>query len=105
MIQDLILRTETLYEEGVSIMNEAMTEGAAHRITRRMRKDGMLVDVEMLVVPLRSDGETIGSYAIYHDVSELHRQKQYYESLLEISPTAIITVDLDGAITSWNPAA
>jgi PAS domain S-box-containing protein len=104
-IQDLILRTETLYEEGVSIMNEAMAEGAAHRITRRMRKDGTLVDVEMLVVPLRSDGETIGSYAIYHDVSELHRQKQYYESLLEISPTAIITVDLDGAITSWNPAA
>src|SRR5204863_353719 len=75
------------------------------RITRRMRKDGALVDVEMLVVPLRSDGRTVGSYAIYHDVTELHRQKQYYESLLEISPTAIITVDLAGTVTSWNPAA
>jgi PAS domain S-box-containing protein len=104
-IEDLILRTETLAEEGVSIMQEATAEGAAHRITRRMRKGGGLVDVEMLVVPLRSDGKTIGSYAIYHDVSELHRQKQYYESLLEISPTAIITVDLAGRVTSWNPAA
>jgi len=104
-IEDLILRTKTLSEEGVAIMQEATAEGAAHRITRRMRKDGALVDVEMLVVPLRSDGRTVGSYAIYHDVTELHRQKQYYESLLEISPTAIITVDLAGTVTSWNPAA
>src|SRR5262249_50191605 len=80
-IEGLILRTKTLSDEGASIMQEATAEGAAHRITRRMRKDGSLVDVEMLVVPLRSNGTTIGSYAIYHDVSELHRQKQYYESL------------------------
>jgi PAS domain S-box-containing protein len=104
-IHDLILRSETLYEEGVSVMQEATAEGAAHRITRRMRKDGALVDVEVLIVPLRMDGKRIGSYAIYHDVSELHRQKLYYESLLEISPTAIITVDLDARVTSWNPAA
>jgi PAS domain S-box-containing protein len=104
-IHDLILRSETLYEDGVSVMQEATVEGAAHRVTRRMRKDGALVDVEVLIVPLRMDGKRIGSYAIYHDVSELHRQKLYYESLLEISPTAIITVDLDARVTSWNPAA
>jgi PAS domain S-box-containing protein len=104
-IHDLILRSETLYEDGVSVVEEATIEGAAHRITRRMRKDGTLVDVEVLIVPLRMDGKRIGSYAIYHDVSELHRQKLYYESLLEISPTAIITVDLDARVTSWNPAA
>ena len=104
-IQDLILGSEALYEEGVSISREAIEEGSSHRITRRMRKDGALVDVELLVVPIRMDGKPIGSYAIYHDVSELHRQKQYFESLLEISPTAIVTVDLDSTVTSWNPAA
>jgi PAS domain S-box-containing protein len=104
-IQELVLRTEMLHEEGVSIMQQAMAEGAAHRITRRMRKDGALVDVEMFVVPLRSDGETVGSYAIYHDVSELHRQKQHLQSLLENSPTAIAAVDLEDRITAWNPAA
>jgi PAS domain S-box-containing protein len=105
LIQDLILRSEALNREGASIMREALQRGSAHHITRRMRKDGALVDVEVLVVPLRMDGEPIGSYAIYHDVSELHRQKQYFESLLEISPTAIITVDLEDRVTSWNPAA
>src|SRR5919198_1368317 len=104
-IGDLILGTDALREEGRSLMAEALAGGAAQRITRRMRKDGRLVDVEVLIVPLQIDGKAIGSYAIYHDVGELHRQKQYYESLLEISPTAIVTVDLDSRITSWNPAA
>jgi PAS domain S-box-containing protein len=104
-IEDLVLRTESLREEGASIMQRAMAEGSAHRITRRMRKDGALVDVEMFVVPLRSDGETVGSYAIYHDVSELHRQKQHLQSLLENSPTAIAAIDLEDRITAWNPGA
>jgi PAS domain S-box-containing protein len=47
----------------------------------------------------------VGSYAIYHDLSDVHRQKRYFESLLEISPTAIVTVALDDKVTSWNPAA
>jgi PAS domain S-box-containing protein len=104
-IEELILRTEALAREGASIMDEAMAEGTAHRVTRRMRKDGALVDVEMLVVPIRSDGKTIGSYAIYHDVSELQRQKHHLQSLLENSPTAIAEVDLADTIIAWNPAA
>jgi PAS domain S-box-containing protein len=104
-VQELILRTEALAREGASIMEEAITEGAAHRVTRRMRKDGVCVDVEMLVVPIRSDGETIGSYAIYHDVSELQRQKHHLQSLLENSPTAIAEVDLADRVIAWNPAA
>jgi PAS domain S-box-containing protein len=104
-IEELILRTEALAQEGASIMDEAMTEGTAHRVTRRMRKDGALVDVEMIVVPIRSDRKTIGSYAIYHDVSELQRQKHHLQSILENSPTAIAEVDLADTIVAWNPAA
>jgi len=104
-IQELILQTEALAQEGASIMEEAIAEGAAHRVTRRMRKDGALVDVEMLVVPIRSDGKPSGSYAIYHDVSELQRQKHHLQSLLENSPTAIAEVDLADKVIAWNPAA
>jgi PAS domain S-box-containing protein len=104
-IEELILQTEALAREGASIMEQAIAEGAAHRVTRRMRKDGALVDVEMLVVPIQSDGKPIGSYAIYHDVSELQRQKHHLQSLLENSPTAIAEVDLADTIIAWNPAA
>jgi PAS domain S-box-containing protein len=104
-VEELILRTEALAQEGASIMAEAMSAGTAHRVTRRMRKDGALVDVDMIVVPIRSDGKTIGSYAIYHDVSELQRQKHHLQSILENSPTAIAEVDLSDTIVAWNPAA
>ena len=36
---------------------------------------------------------------------ELRRQRRHLESLLEISPTAIVTLDLEGTVTSWNLAA
>ena len=36
-----------------------------------MRKDGSLIDVEVLMVPLIVDGEHSGFYAIYHDITEL----------------------------------
>src|SRR6266496_2408306 len=36
---------------------------------------------------------------------QLRRQKRYVESLVEINPTAIVTVDRDGSVTSWNLAA
>jgi PAS domain S-box-containing protein len=104
-IEELVLRTEALAQEGASIMEEAMAEGTAHRVTRRMRNDGALVDVDMIVVPIRSDGKTIGSYAIYHDVSELQRQKHHLQSLLENSPTAIAELDLADTVIAWNPAA
>jgi len=38
-------------------------------------------------------------------IEELERKRQYYESLFEASPTAIVTVRLDGTVASWNPAA
>src|SRR5215204_95578 len=37
--------------------------------------------------------------------SVLREQKLYLESLLEISPTAIVTLGLNRKITSWNLAA
>jgi PAS domain S-box-containing protein len=36
---------------------------------------------------------------------ELRRQKEYYEALFVNSPVAVVTVDLDGNVLSWNPTA
>jgi PAS domain S-box-containing protein len=44
-----------------------------HGITRRARKDGSLVDVELYGVPLVIDGQVRGSYGIYRDISEEKR--------------------------------
>ena len=36
---------------------------------------------------------------------EIGRQKQYFESLVEISPVAVVTMDRDEVVSGWNPAA
>jgi PAS domain S-box-containing protein len=102
-LDDLVVRQD-LRSQAVSY-EEALQAGRFHTVTRRARRDGTLADVELIVVPVIEEGEPTGYLVIYHDISELQRQKQYYQSLLEVSPTAIVTVDPDHKVTSWNPAA
>jgi PAS domain S-box-containing protein len=103
-IDDLIAKSDELHAEAVEV-NRQIADGQVQLVTRRTRKDGTLADVDLRAAPILVGGEIVGSYAIYHDLSDVHRQKQYFESLLEISPAAIITVGLDDKVTSWNPAA
>jgi PAS domain S-box-containing protein len=105
LIDDLIANRPDLRNEAAAFKAETARTGSFQGITRRMRKDGSLVDVELRAASIEIDGVPSGYYATYHDVTELQRQKQYYESLLELSPTAIGIVDLEDRITAWNPAA
>ena len=104
-VDDLLARSDELRAEAAAFVGETSTSGRFRAVTRRMRKDGSLVDVDLRAVTVGVDGEPAGYYVLYHDISELQRQKQYYESLLDVSPTAVITVDVDHRVTSWNPGA
>ncbi|HSK17138.1 MAG TPA: PAS domain S-box protein [Gaiellaceae bacterium] len=104
-VDELIASTPELRAEAAGYSGQATEGGYLRATTRRMRKDGTLVDVDLLAAPVVVGGEQVATFAIYHDISELQRQKQYYQSLLELSPTAIVTVDSEANVTSWNPAA
>ena len=102
-LDDLVVGQD-LRRQAVSY-DQALRAGRFHTVTRRARRDGTLADVELIVVPVIEGSDATGYLVIYHDISELQRQKQYYQSLLEVSPTAIVTIDPDHKVTSWNPAA
>jgi PAS domain S-box-containing protein len=103
-LDDLVVGRDDLRREAVRY-EQVLRAGRFHTVTQRARRDGTLADVELIVVPVIEEGEPTGYLVIYHDISQLQRQKQYYQSLLEVSPTAIVTVDPDHKVTSWNPAA
>jgi PAS domain S-box-containing protein len=103
-LDDLVVGQGDLRREAVRY-DQVLRAGRFHTVTQRARRDGTLADVELIVVPVIEEGEPTGYLVIYHDISQLQRQKQYYQSLLEVSPTAIVTVDPDHKVTSWNPAA
>jgi PAS domain S-box-containing protein len=83
-IDDLVLDKDLL-EEGRSVTQEAVETGRADRITRRVRRDGEPVDVQMMLVALRVDGEHVGFYAIYHDITDLQRARVHAETLLAVT--------------------
>ena len=56
-------------------------------------------------MPVKAGEKQVGLNIIYHDISELQEQKRYFQSLLDLSPAAIIVTDLESKIVSWNPGA
>ena len=80
---------------------------------RILAADGRVVWVRDDVWIVRDDdGTALYSQGFMLDMTdqvlaaaEIRRQKQYFESLVEISPAAVVTMDRDEIVTGWNPAA
>ncbi|HEX5409898.1 MAG TPA: response regulator [Gemmatimonadaceae bacterium] len=73
---DDLISTETTRSEAVAITQHVLQEGAVRSIGRRRRKDGSVVDVEVLGVPVRVEGELVGLMGLYHDITELSRARK-----------------------------
>ena len=76
---DELISTETARSEAVAITQHVLKEGAVRSIGRRRRRDGTMVDVEVLGVPVRVEGELVGLMGLYHDISEITRARQVAE--------------------------
>ena len=79
-IDDLVAKTPEMRAEVARHMQETSGENQVHTVTRRIRKDGTLVDVELLGVPVIVGREQVGTYAMYHDITELQHARQQAEA-------------------------
>jgi two-component system, sensor histidine kinase and response regulator len=66
---DALLADENLLTQVRSISRETLGGTPVNLVTRRMRKDRSLVDVELHAVPLVVSGQVVGSLSIYQDIS------------------------------------
>jgi PAS domain S-box-containing protein len=87
-------------------------ERIEHYETQRRRKDGRIIDVSVTISPVRDRiGRIIGASKIARDITERKRWQQaeaaesFLGALVESADDAIIGKNLDGVVTSWNPAA
>ncbi len=87
-VNDLVLASEELPPEAAVLTDEVLALGRVDRISRRTRKDGSLVDVEVSMVPLHVDSEHVGFYAIYRDITERLRIERIQAALRSIAETA-----------------
>jgi PAS domain S-box-containing protein len=79
-IDELVARSDEVRAEAAAAGDRAKDAEEIHLVTRRTRKDGTLVDVEVLVAPVLVADEVVGYFALYHDIGELLRARRDAEA-------------------------
>ena len=77
---DDLITTEATRAEAVGYTQQALDRRAVKVISQRQRKDGTLVDVEVLGVPVIVDGKRVGLMALYHNITDLLAARREAES-------------------------
>src|SRR5215208_3691392 len=80
-IDDLVAGTPEMHAEVLKYTQQLSSDSRVDAVTRRSRKDGTLVDVELLAVPVTVGGERVGTYAMYHDITDRKRMEEEVRQL------------------------
>jgi len=78
-LDDLIV-PEGVRQQAQQYTQSVVNGKSVRRIAQRQRKDGTLVDVEVLGVPVFVEGEQNAILALYHDITELLQAQREAES-------------------------
>ncbi|HTL04510.1 MAG TPA: GAF domain-containing protein [Gemmatimonadales bacterium] len=77
---DDLITTEEVRAQAVQYTEQALSHHAVRAIAQRRRKDGSMVDVEVLGVPVVVDGKLVGMMGLYHDITELLKARREAEA-------------------------
>ena len=104
---DIIIPKDRIEES--ELLGKMAKEGYVDYDTVRKKKDGSLIHVSLSVAPMVVDDKLIGYVGLHKDITErkrvedaLRESAERYRSLFENARDLIITVDLEGNITSAN---
>ncbi|MBK6792007.1 MAG: response regulator [Anaerolineales bacterium] len=75
---DTLITTDETRDEAEQYTRQVM-DSSVHVLSKRRRKDGSMVEVEIFGVPVIVEGKRVGALAIYHDVSDLVHARQEAE--------------------------
>ncbi|WP_131740712.1 sensor domain-containing protein [Legionella busanensis] len=100
---------ERLEEHTIFLKRVSLGEKIEQFKTVVLRKDGQKIPVSCCFLPLRDNqGSIVGVFNMVRDItSDKKREEteQLLTSIINASDDAIISKNLQGIITSWNPAA
>ncbi len=76
-----------------------------HYETKRIRKDGVVIDVSLALSPIKDQkGTIIGVATVSRDITGRTQASQYARSLIEASLDPLVTISTGGKITDVNEA-
>jgi len=78
--------------EAAAANAQARKGGEVRLTTRRTRRDGTLVDVDLRAAPIFVGGRQVGMYVLYHDIGELLRARREAEAATEAKSAFLATM-------------
>ncbi len=79
-IDDVVARNQPeLHAEAVQISRQTFSGNLLRTFTRRTRKDGSLVDVEIVSTGVMVNDQQVANLTMYHDITELQQARQAAE--------------------------
>jgi PAS domain S-box-containing protein len=76
----LVAKHSSVRDEAMGYTNQVLSLDRVQVTTRRTKKDGSLVDVELLALPIFVSDQILGFIAIYYDLSELKKAQNEAEA-------------------------
>ncbi len=108
---DSLLAPHGAMKEAAALTRRSNAGNVVREKAKRLRRNGSLVDVQILGVPISADGKLIGSFGMYEDITERRRAEQAqreaeerFRSLFENATEGIFQTTTDGRYLSVNPA-
>ncbi|MDY7089974.1 MAG: PAS domain S-box protein [Actinomycetota bacterium] len=108
-----LLPPDRLFEEKHLLSRVNQGETVPQHETRRMRKDGRIIEVSLSMAPVRDDdGRIIGASTVAHDITarvqaekRLRVEREQLEMIMEAAADPFITMDSHGVVLEWNRQA
>jgi len=87
-LDEVVANHPEMIDEAVAYTKQVIEVGRVQSTTRRIRKDGSMVDVELLALPVIVGGKMVGVIGIYHDISERVRVEEELRQSKEAAEAA-----------------
>jgi PAS domain S-box-containing protein len=106
-----LVTDENSRSEAKDFSRQISQGNSVHTFVRRCRKDGQKLDLELLAVPVIFEEKQVGTFVIYHDITELKRaETAILESehrlmdIINFLPDATLVIDRENKVIAWNHA-
>ena len=99
-----------LQQEHISFRNRIIDDDTITGVeTRRMKKDGTLIDVTVSSANIHDDqGTSVAAMGIYEDITE-HKKAEdevrFLAAIIQDLPDAVCAIDTAGSVVTWNSGA